>query len=133
MNGQSSDHEAIRNLVRSINDHWLARRYDLIGDLLADGAVIAPPDFATRVRGRDAYVQSYRDYDAAAATIEFSADDPEIDMAGDTAIAVSPFRVTYEIDGTTHRESGHDILVLSRSSGEWKVIWRTMQTKPSDR
>lgn len=126
-NEASTDHEAIRSAVREINEHWRAKQYDRIAALLADEAVIAPPGFGSRVRGRSAYVQSYRDYDEAATTLEFSPGDPEIDVIGEVAVTVCPFRVVYEIDGTTHREQGHDILVFSRSCGEWKVVWRTMQ------
>ncbi|MEX2401202.1 MAG: nuclear transport factor 2 family protein [Rhodothermales bacterium] len=122
-----SENEAIQSAVRTINEHWQAKQYDRIGALLADGATIAPSGFGSRVRGRSAYVQSYRDYDEAATTLEFSAGDPEVDIVGDVAVAVSPFSIMYEIDGATHREHGHDLLVFSRSAGEWKVVWRTMQ------
>jgi ketosteroid isomerase-like protein len=130
-NQASTDHQAIRSAVRAINEHWRGKQYDRLGALLAAEAVIAPPGFGRRIRGRDAYVQSYRDYDEAATTVAFSAGDPEVDIIGDVAVAVCPFRVVYEISGTTHREHGHDILVLSRLRGEWKVVWRTMQTAPA--
>jgi ketosteroid isomerase-like protein len=116
------DHDAIRDIVRAINDHWRKKRYDLIGDLLAEEAVIAPPGLQQRVRGRDAYVQSYRDYDEAASTLEFSAGDPQVDVIGDVAVAVCAFDVVYETGGTTHREHGSDLLVFSRLRGEWKVV-----------
>lgn len=125
------DRETISAIVRDINEHWRAKRYERIGELLADGVVMAAPGFGHRIFGRDAYVQSYRDYDAAATTLEFSCGEPQIDVAGNTAVAVCPFDVTYELAGTQHHERGHDILAFSRSvSGEWKVVWRTMQAGP---
>ena len=45
--------------------------------------MIAPPGSANRVRGREAYVQSYRDYDSAAKTHSFQPSDPVIDVIGD--------------------------------------------------
>jgi ketosteroid isomerase-like protein len=126
----SSDHEAIRDAVRAINENWQAKRYDRIGPLLAEEAVVAHPGFGSRTRGRTAYLQSYLDYDRAATTVEFVSDEPQVDVVGDTAVAVCPFRIVYDIKGTRHRERGHDILVFSRSRGEWKVVWRTMQTEP---
>ena len=127
----STDREAIQNAVRAINAHWQANEYNCIGALLAEEAVIAPPGLDRRVRGREAYVPSYRDYDQAARTLEFRAGDPQIDVVGDVAVAVKPFHVVYELQGETHREKGHDNLVFARLRGEWKVTWRTMQIEPA--
>ena len=127
-----TDAVALAALAREINDRWRSKRYDAIGELLADSVVMAPPDFTTRVRGWRAYVQSYRDYDAAATTLEFSSGEPQIDLAGDTAVAVCPFDVVYDLDGKRCHERGHDILVFSRMNGEWKVVWRTMRAAPAD-
>ncbi len=131
MSQKSTDSELIRSIVQQINAHWSERRYNEIGAMIAENAVIAPPESDQRVRGREAYVQSYRDYDTAVTTQEFHPDEPQIDVVGDVAVAICPFRVVYELQGTTHREQGYDLLVLARNSGEWRVVWRTMETKPS--
>ena len=128
----SSDEEAIRRVVRQINELWLSKRYAAIGELLSEHAVIAPPGFDGRIRGREAYVESYREYDQAAATHEFSPGEPEIDIMGDVAVAICPFFVVYELEGRTYRESGRDVLVFSRSAGEWRVVWRTMRTESGE-
>jgi ketosteroid isomerase-like protein len=125
----NEDHETVRGVVREINEHWRNKRYERIGELLADDVVIAPSGSGDRVQGRSAYVQSYRDYDQAARTLEFHPGDPRIDVVGDVAVAVCPFDIAYEIEGKTHREHGRDVLVMSRSDGSWKVVWRTMQTE----
>ena len=131
-NRETSHEEAIRLVVRRVNELWLNKQYDEIGSLLADDVVIAPPGFDGRVRGREAYVQSYRDYDRAAATPEFSPGKPEIDIMGDVAVSVCPFFVMYELKGKTYRENGRDMLVLSNSTGEWRIVWRTMQLEKSE-
>ncbi len=131
-NREVSHEEAVRRVVRRIHELWLSKRYDEIGELLSEQVVIAPPGSGERIRGREAYVQSYREYDQAATTHEFSPGEPEIDIVGDVAIAVSPFSVVYEMNGETFRESGRDLLVFSRSADEWHVVWRTMQTDPAE-
>jgi len=128
----SSDVDAVRSVVRRINELWLGRQYDAIGELLAEQVVIAPPGSAERIRGREAYVRSYREYDQAATTLEFVPGDPRIDIVGDVAVAVCPFRIVYEMNGKTYRERGHEVLVLSRSGGGWRIAWRTMQAEPDD-
>jgi hypothetical protein len=121
--------QAIRQVIGQINQLWLSKRYDEIGALLSEDAVIAPPGLEIRIRGREAYVQSYREYDQTATTHEFIPEEPKIDIIGDVAVAVCPFIVVYELQGKTYREKGHDMLVFSRSAGQWQVAWRTMQTK----
>ncbi len=126
----SSHKAAILQLIRQITDHWLKKRYDEIGELLSEDVVIAPPGFERRICGREAYVESYRAYDQSAVTHEFKPEEPEIDIMGETAIAICPFFVVYEIKDKIYREKGHELLVLSRSTGQWQVIWRTMQNTP---
>ena len=58
--------DAIRGIVQAINECWKLKDYDGIGSYLADDVVIAPPHSDQRVRGRAAYLQSYRDYDQMA-------------------------------------------------------------------
>jgi hypothetical protein len=36
------------------------------------------------------------------------------------------FDITYEIGGETRRESGRDLYVCTRRSGQWVAIWRTL-------
>jgi hypothetical protein len=126
---ESADQEAVKHVVRQINEFWLGKKYDKIGELVSENVIIAPPGFNGRVYSREAYVQSYRDYDQMATTHEYSPGEPEIDIIGNVAVAVFSFLVAYELKGKTYREQGHDVLVLSRTAGEWRVIWRTMQTK----
>ncbi|MCP4545250.1 MAG: nuclear transport factor 2 family protein [bacterium] len=123
----SSETKAIKGIVRAISDHWKLKDYEGIGSYLADDVVTARPGSDDRIRGRDAYVQSYRDYDQSAETLEYSAGDPKVDVVGDTAVAVCPFEVKYKHQGTMHHERGNNILVFSLSHDRWKIVWRTMQ------
>jgi len=126
---KSSDEDEIRRVIRRINELWLSKKYDEIGELISEDAVIVPPGFTKRVRGREAYIQSYRDYDQAATTKELSPGEPQIDIMGDVAVAVCPFFIIYELESKTYREKGHDMLVLFRTEGNWRIVWRTMQTE----
>jgi ketosteroid isomerase-like protein len=130
--GEASHEEAVRRVVQRINELWLSRDYSQIGELIAENAVIAQPGSNGRIRGREAYVQSYRDYDHAATTQEFSPGEPQVDVIGDVAVAICPFRIVYDLQGKTYREKGNDILVLSRSTGEWQVVWRSLEAQPME-
>jgi ketosteroid isomerase-like protein len=126
------DADAIAAIVRHINESWRARRYDDIGSHLADDVVLAPPGSSMRVAGREAYVQSYRDYDAAAFTETFTPDEPQIDVMGDVAVATCPFSIVYRLEGVTYKERGRDLLVFARQQAGWRVVWRSMQTEAAD-
>ena len=106
------DAGAIAAIVRHVNDSWRARRYDDIGSHLADDVVLAPPGSSMRMVGREAYVQSYRDYDTAAVTETFTPDEPQIDVIGDVAVATCPFFIVYRLQGVTYSDkpfSGLDV------------------------
>jgi hypothetical protein len=125
---QSVDQKRIRDQIELINDSWRNQNYHQIGTCVSTDVIIAPPGTDTRVQGRDAYVQSYRDYDNAATTMEFNPAEPEIDILGDTAVAICPFTIVYRMNDKTYNEAGRDILVFTRSAGKWLVAWRTMLT-----
>ena len=69
--------------------------------------------------------------------LDFEATDEHVDVHGDTAVATYHFRVQFELDGVTHDETGHEMLVFARMSDGWRVIWRTQirgtQTEGSTR
>lgn len=124
--------EAIKGIVHTINECWRLKDYEGIGSYLADDVVIAPPHSDKRIRGRTAYVQSYRDYDQVAETLEYLPGDPEVDFIGNTAVAVYPFEVVYKFQGARHHEQGHNILVFTFTQGQWKIVWRTMKVETID-
>lgn len=126
----ASDQDAIRAIVRQINNYWRDKEYDKIGGHLASEVVIVPPGSGERITGRQAYIQSYRDYDEGSKTLAFHSGDPDVDVVGATAVAVTAFTVVFEINGARHHEQGRDILAFSRETDGWKVAWRTMQVAP---
>lgn len=129
MKKASLEIEAIKGIIQAISECWRLKEYEGIGAFLAEDVVISPPHSDERIRGRAAYVKSYRDYDQLAETLEYMPGDPKVDLVGDTAVAVCPFEVIYKLQGSKHHEKGKNILVFSLSHGRWKVVWRTMQVE----
>ncbi|MCI0442562.1 nuclear transport factor 2 family protein [bacterium] len=127
----SPDPESVLRVVNKINESWLAKNYDEIGSCLDDSVIIAAPGSNNRIKGREAYVQSYRDYDTVAKTLQFNTEEPQIDIIGDTAVAICPFDITYELKDKIYHERGSEILILVRKNSEWRVVWRTMQSEPA--
>jgi len=121
--------EAIKDIVHAINECWRLKDYEGIGSYLADDVIVAPPQSDKRIHGRAAYVQSYRDYDQTAETLEYLPGNPKVDLIGDTAIAICPFEVVYKLQSAKHHEQGQNILVFRFSQGSWKIVWRTMEVE----
>jgi ketosteroid isomerase-like protein len=126
------DVREIRKIVAAINDAWRGGDYEAIGQHVADHVVMAPPGQDSRVLGRAAYVASFRQYAEVAKTHEFTPSTPRVDVIGDTAVAVCPFTIVYEIEGSTYKEKGFDILVFARSAAGWKIVWRTLTSEPQE-
>lgn len=127
---EPDDVRAIAQIVHAINGAWRSKQYDAIASYLAPEVVIAPPGSTDRVRGREAYVQSYREYDQQAETLEFSASEVHVDLLGDFAVASTPFNITYRLQDNICRDQGLELLVFHREAGNWCVAWRTMHVKP---
>jgi ketosteroid isomerase-like protein len=128
---KENDKKDILAVLNKINESWLAKKYDEIGSSLSDDVIIAAPGSTERIKGKKAYVQSYRDYDSVAKTLQFIPEEPQIDIMGDTVAVISPFAVTYQLKGNTYHERGKDILILKRTDSGWLVVWRTMQSEPA--
>ncbi len=120
------DREAIRGLLRRINNAWLTRHTEELEDCLHLEMVIAAPGLQVRGEGREACIRSYDDFMGAAVVDEFRESEPAIDVCGDTAVATFGWEMAWTMHGRTDREKGHDLFVFSRQDGRWWAVWRTI-------
>ena len=124
------DEQAIRDLIRAMNDAWMAGPVEDIPAALDqcfhDDIVIRGADLSITGRGKEACIQSYVEFVQQAVIRECTLDDPEIDLAGDSAAAVYTWEMTYEMEGQEYSEAGADVLMLTRVDGRWLINWRAM-------
>ncbi len=113
-------------VVRSLNAAWVEGRCADMRPLLDDSAVVAQPGFTDRSTGPDEIVAGFEDFVENANIIGYDETDFATDIFGDTAIVTYHFDIGYEMDGELSRDTGHDLFVLKRDAGEWKVVWRTL-------
>jgi ketosteroid isomerase-like protein len=129
----TSEQIKIRDLLSRINDAWINQRGQAMTAALnacfAEDVVMRGPDFVLVGQGRDFAVQSYQDFVRQAEVRKFSLDEPEIDVAGDTAIAQYKWVMTYVLNGEEYTERGHDVFVLARRDEKWLAVWRAMLPK----
>ena len=123
------EHE-VRDVVERMNRAWLEGTIEDLPAALEEcfhpAVVIRGGDLEVHGVGRDACIESYVDFLEKAVIHRCVIEPAEIDMAGDTAMAVYGWEMTYEIDGQTYTEAGSDILALARTAGRWLITWRAM-------
>jgi uncharacterized protein (TIGR02246 family) len=126
---EQPDRQRIEQLVRDLNATWLAGRVDELVRFFHESVVMVPPRGGPRTVGREAMLESFRRYLAAARTHAFDELGLEVDVVGDTAVATLRFAVTYEVQGEVHSEQGIDLLVLALAGDpaerRWRIVWRT--------
>lgn len=113
------------DVVRRINQAWVLRRTEDLEALLHPAIVVAPPPPAEPVRGREACIESYREFALEARVLHFEELHPAVEVFGDTAVATYDFAITYEMSGTYTTERGREIFVLTHEGGRWQAVWRT--------
>jgi hypothetical protein len=114
--------------LRRLSESWRNRRYDELRDCFHDSVVMAAPGFSGRADGRDAVVESYREFMDRSTLDSYSEAPPTIEAFENTAIVHYRWEMVWTSGGKQDRASGHDLFVFVRESGSgrWKAVWRTM-------
>jgi ketosteroid isomerase-like protein len=123
-------------LLRRVNDAWSTGLPEAlpaaVRDCFHDDVVFRAPNLSVVARGRDAAIASFQGFMRAAQIEYCNIGEPEIDLAGDAAIASFPWAMEYRLgsDPPQH-ESGYEIDVLERGRDRrWRVCWRTVIVTP---
>lgn len=119
----------VQETVEALNRAWLEERYDELATFFHPLAVLVAPNFSARLEGREACIQTYREFGEAATVLEYIPERPEVDHWGSTAVAICPFFIVYELNNKTYREKGVDLLVLTYEGGSWQVVWRKLSSR----
>ncbi len=123
---ESGDHAAIRELLKSLTAAWRSGDAEALRPLYHARALMMSPDFKQRVEGREACVQSYVDFVGQAAIHAYSESEPRIDVWDATAVATYAVEIDYEIASGRYKETAHDVLVLGKAGGSWRIVYRTL-------
>ena len=122
--------DQVRSVIDRINAAWL---HGPPNEIVArvepcfhNDAVVYGPDFQVVARGSARIAASFRDFVTTATVEQCTLGDPSIDVVGDTATAVCPWKMIYTLNGVTYTESGHDVLVFTHDDTGWRVVWRMM-------
>jgi ketosteroid isomerase-like protein len=127
---ESYDVYAIRSVLHRINDSWLGGKtadfQAALRDCFTDTVVFNGPDFREVARGREACIEGYAEFAGNTRLLNSNLGEAEVALFGDTAVACYPWRLEYELDSHTYRETGYDVFVFVRRGGRWLATWRAM-------
>jgi uncharacterized protein (TIGR02246 family) len=124
MNTNAADD--VRAALGCISAAWQERRYDDLAQFFAEDMVFALPGLSGRLEGREAIVESYREFMDRITLTFYKEDSPAVEVWGDAAIAVFRWEMKWLAGGVANHETGHDVFAFRRSDGAWKASWRTM-------
>jgi hypothetical protein len=126
------DRDAVVDTVRTINDAWTSGRPELMRDALDPDVVFVQPGFAARTEGRDAAIESYREFATSAVVHAYEETELSVDVRGHTAVASYRFEIDYEMKGKRLVETGHDLFVFDRFGTRWRAVWRLVIQDPAE-
>jgi hypothetical protein len=112
----------IHSVVAAINAAWIAGRFDELRDYFHPDVVLAQPGRAKRMVGRDALIESYRDFMRNATIHSFTPGAVQVDGV----VSTMPWEMDYTFEGERYQERGWDLLVFGKHDARWVVVWRTV-------
>jgi len=111
--------------VKGMDLCWMERRFDDLSAYLADDMVMVAPDGRHRIEGRDASIESYRDFMSRCEVSRFDAHDHRVTLRGAAAIVEYGWAMAWLEQGMAREAQGREILVLAQRDEAWRVVWRT--------
>lgn len=115
----------IEGFIEGLNDCWLNDKLENMEMFFHKQVVLLQPGTNKKVIGREAMIESYRDFVESSEVSDFRTKDLTIDVFEDTAIVFYTFRIKYRVETTNYDEDGSEILILHRHNERWLIVWRT--------
>ena len=126
------ERDLVADALRRINDAWVCGHAADMADDLDERVVVVQPGFRDRVEGREAAIDSYREFVESAVIHWYAESDLVIDTFGETAVATYGWEMDWEMDGERHVEAGHDVFVFRKLGARWVAVWRTLTVEPRE-
>ena len=123
--------QAVQGIIARINRSWRDKDFAGLPECFAEDAVMVDPGYQVLGRGRSFFVDSYRDFAAAAAILNYSESAPLVEVFGGVGVYACSWTMTYQRDGKSSTEFGSDQFVLVRANSGWQVVWRYISFQPS--
>jgi uncharacterized protein (TIGR02246 family) len=118
---------AVQRVLDRIQTAWREGRPEEMAPVLSPDIIFVFPGFSMRLTGRDALIESYREFLAGTRLRSYREDRRSIEGGQTAAVAEIAFDMTYTRAGTEWRSHGIELWALERRRDGWIAFWRTMQ------
>lgn len=123
----ATDRAVIGELLRKLTMAWRSGDFDALAPIFHERMVIgAPGQIMTLIEGREACIDTYRDFGERSMIETYTEDPAWIGVWSDAAVASYAWDMTWTDDDGFHAASGQDVLTWSREDGVWRVVGRMM-------
>jgi ketosteroid isomerase-like protein len=127
-----SAESALSKMITRIDEAWREKRFDGLADCFHPDAVITGPGFVELAKGREACVESYREFAANAEILTFGESGHQLRVWDTTAVYTFGWKMSFDRGQGPVAEKGTDQMVFERSAGEWRMVWRNVHFEPAD-
>ncbi len=117
--------------ITSVNQAWQGADYATLGACYHPDAVLLPPDLGPVITGRDAIVDTYREFDTSVDLLDFQVRNITTHNYGTTAVVHMDFAVDYRFKGQPGEQTsrafsdeGQEIYVINAEGPEPLIVWR---------
>jgi len=119
-------------IVTSINKSWAEGDIYSIKHAFHENVVVAGPDYQHLCESKEDCIKSYEHFANNTKVKGFKEFDPVVDVFGLTAVVSYTFDVQYKMNDKDYDEKGKEVLVFSKESGKWLIVWRMLVPVQAD-
>lgn len=116
----------ILGIVQTMNHNWLSGEFDHLNRHLHPNVVFVNTEGAVRVKGRQAYVDAFRNFVQHVHTQNYTFQDEKVELWDKTAVASYEFAMSYRLAGRDFQKKGREVVVFNRDGDDWRVVYRTL-------
>ena len=121
--------ERVDTLLRDLQSSWQAGDLARIASFYHPDVVLLPPDMGEPITGRDAVVDSYRQFLDAARLDRFVITDLTSwtfdGLTSETAMAHLNFQITYQLEDERFIDTGLEVYTLVAGTEGPLIVWRS--------
>jgi ketosteroid isomerase-like protein len=124
--------ENVEKFITKFNQAWTQGKLEVIIPLLHNDVIFLAPDFKTEISGKDACLQTIKDYINNAKTKSFKVLNTKIHSWKDNAVVSFDYLIEYEMNDNTHQEAAKEFWTMINQSDTWKIVWRAVVGNQSE-
>lgn len=125
---------AVADTLSRLSSAWRERRYDELAEVFDEHIIMMLPGFSGRIEGRNALIESYREFMDRTTLTHYEEAPPTIDVWGSTAVTAHRWTMRWLDAGVASEAAGAEVFIFSRQyagAGQWRAVWRTIALDPA--